>query len=66
MDEYNPRSMLWWGKELLEHEVSRATGGRGQYRMTPERTGLGLSSLVYVQFMFVLFLQFMFILSISA
>ena len=36
--------------------MRRANGGGGgvQYRMTPDRTGLGLSSLVYVQFMFVL------------
>ena len=35
--------------------MRRASGGGGeQYRMTPERTGLGLSSLVHVQFMFVL------------
>ena len=31
--------------------------GVGQYRMTPERTGLGISSLVHVQFMFVLFIS---------
>ena len=38
--------------------MRRASGGGGQYRMTPERMGLGFSSLVHVQFMFVLFIQF--------